>query len=101
MPRNATIGIDVGGTKLLFVLFDDTFKPIEEIKIRTPKEKKSEFTEAIVEFVKKLGQSAAKQDLEVTAVGVGCSGKVDPETGFVHNSPNIPALHNFSFEKTL
>jgi predicted NBD/HSP70 family sugar kinase len=39
MARLGTIGIDIGGTKIMFGLFDEKFRAIAEIKIKTQSNK--------------------------------------------------------------
>jgi predicted NBD/HSP70 family sugar kinase len=35
MSKRGAIGIDIGGTKSLFALFDEKFNVVEEIKLKT------------------------------------------------------------------
>jgi len=100
-PRRGAIGIDVGGTKLLFALFDESFGLIRQIKIKTPKEKKKDFVQGLVESFDELSHEAGKKGFEIAAIGVGCAGSVDHKNGIVHSSPNIPAIKDFSFAKAL
>src|SRR5262245_4328326 len=98
--KRASIGIDVGGTKSLFVLFDSSFKVVDEIKIKTPKEKES-FVRSVNVCIGKLIDTSAAKQLRVTALGVGCAGTIDTKKGIVRTSPNLPALENFSFEQAI
>src|SRR5438128_9764115 len=101
MPKHGSIGIDVGGTKTLFALFDSAFDLLEEIKIETPAARKQDFAKGVNESVKALMQEASARRLKIAAVGVGCAGSVNTKTGVVKSSPNIPVLKNFSFREAL
>lgn len=101
MAKSGTIGIDVGGTKTLFALFDGDFRPLEEIKIKTPTDERTAFSRAIRENVGALVQEAKRGKMKVSAIGVGCAGHIEVETGIVRFSPNIPQLKDFSFRQAL
>lgn len=97
------IGIDIGGTKSLFGLFDEKFALLEEIKAPThaPKGGGRAFRTMVRKSVKKLVARAKTRGLAVRAVGVGCAGSVDPEKGRVRLSPNVRFLKDFSFKDAL
>src|SRR2546421_6343711 len=93
------IGIDVGGTKTRFDVFDDSFRIVHSIKIKTPKEA-DDFESSIKDSVKALLKKASGR-LLVSGIGVGFAGPVDPKKGTVVEALNLPALAGFSFKKTL
>ena len=101
MKREGAIGIDVGGTKMLFSLFDSGFALKDQIKLQTPKKSRSEFQRALLDSVAKLSRSATKRKIEITAIGIGCAGSIDTAEGLVRNSPNLPKISNFSFTDAL
>jgi glucokinase len=100
MPKAAAIGIDVGGTKTLFALFDDSFELVDSIKERTETEKDA-FTSNLTAKVSGLLKKADKSGLTVKALGAGVAGDVHTDKGLVRSAPNIPALEDFSFKKAL
>jgi len=101
MQKSGSIGIDVGGTKTLFALFNDQFQVLEEVKVRTVGTTQTAFAKTLKESVASLLKKASKQRVTVSAIGVGCAGSVDPEKGVVNSAPNIPALDRFSFNDAL
>jgi glucokinase len=101
MRKQGVIGIDVGGTKTLFVLFDERFRLIEKIKVKTPARDKADFVRLLTRSFARLAEKASRKGMKVSAVGVGCAGSIDPRTGVVRSAANIPALENFSFRKEL
>jgi glucokinase len=96
MPRRATIGIDIGGTKTLFALFDEKFNVIEEVKVKTEADKgEKAFTEKLAESLRLLLRVAGKKSLSVLTVGIGCAGVTDPRKGTMKLAPNIPFLEGY------
>ena len=97
------IGIDIGGTKSLFALFDEKFALLEEIKQPTHADKGGgrAFRTMFRASVKELLRHAKKRGLAVRAIGVGCAGLIDHEKARVRVSPNVKFLKGFSFRKAL
>src|SRR4051812_34731722 len=101
MPKDGCIGVDVGGTKILFELFDSKFKSIESIKVKTPGDDKAEFTDTFVESIQRLVKKARQHRIVVSAVGIGCAGTADTANGTIVISHNIPAVNGYSFANVL
>jgi glucokinase len=101
LARFASVGIDIGGSKSLFVLLDPALKPIQAIKIKTRCENERDFTKSITAPVQTLLKQAHRDGFEVSAIGIGCAGTVDPAKNTVKVSPNIPALQGYSFTAAL
>ena len=96
-----SIGIDIGGTKTLFALFDPKFEPLEEIKIKTgdiPSAK--EFKEVLTEHLTTLTKKAAKSELSLAGVGIGCAGSLHGD-GSVKTSSNIRFLEGFQLRSVV
>src|SRR2546427_1486141 len=75
MAKLGSIGIDVGGTKTRFALFDEKFKLVEQVKIKTQDSKNAkDFTSAVDESLDALLEKSEKDHLRVESVGVGCAG---------------------------
>ncbi len=102
MPKRGTIGIDIGGTKMLFALFDEKFAVIDEIKLKTQPDKGEKlFTQSLNESIEALMKLARKKELVLVGVGVGCAGAVDPDKGTMRGSLNIPFLKGYPFRTKL
>jgi glucokinase len=101
--RNATLGIDIGGTKSLYALFDDSFEIVAQEKLRTHPDKGGVkgFGREMRKAVEALMEEADKRRLEVRAVGVGCAGDIDMREGVVRSSPNIAFLRDYPFRARL
>ena len=99
MPRKtanprATIGIDIGGTKSLYALFDESFEVIAEKKLRTHPGKggRPAFTREMAGAIRSLLAQARKSKVEVRCVGVGCAGDIDLKRGVIRASPNLEKI---------
>lgn len=101
--RRATLGIDIGGTKSLFALFDDRFEIVAEEKLRTHPDRGAAraFTRNLRDVVGRLMREAQRRELRVRAVGVGCAGDIDMREGVVRSSPNIAFLGEYPFRARL
>src|ERR1700689_5194850 len=94
--KTYSIGIDVGGTKILVGLLDRNFRLIAEIKNKTKPEKGERyFLKTIVDSVQQALRDGHVGRSEVIAAGVGCPGFIDPDRGFIKASPNIPFLRSY------
>ena len=96
MERWATIGLDLGGTKVLAALFDDRFRPITTTLHQTkPEGGLKRFASKLDESVRSLSALARRRGLRLRAVGAGCAGFVDSATGVLMSCPNIPFIDHF------
>lgn len=94
--RTLTIGVDVGGTKVLGVALDPSGSVLSQARAATPLPRHSERDDSASKGVIEAIATVAKgllDDLgggEMVAVGVGIPGLVDSE-GTMHFAPNLPA----------
>jgi glucokinase len=87
---SATVGIDLGGTKVQAAVLDDEGKVIGQGRTKTPtKGGPSDVVDAIGAAVKDALKSAKA---DVGAVGIGTPGAVDPDTGHVTGAANLPGF---------
>ncbi|MBI3298870.1 MAG: ROK family protein [Elusimicrobia bacterium] len=92
----ASIGIDLGGTKLLAALFDERMRPVKVVRIRTrPEGGRRRFSEALAWCVRRLIRRGERDGRRLTAIGAGCAGVVDAERGLLVGSPNIPFIDRY------
>lgn len=100
--RSYSIGIDIGGTKVLTALVDAQFRILSEIKLKTKPEKgEQSFLKEIdgaVDFVMSEAKVSRK---EISGIGVGCPGFVDPVRGTIGDSPNIPFLKKYPLARQI
>jgi glucokinase len=95
-PRKFTVGIDVGGTKILAALCDARFRILSVVKMKSKPEKgRGRFLSDLADSVGTVIKEGGAARSEVLAVGVGCPGLVDPAKGKISASPNLPFLAGF------
>ncbi|MBE0449735.1 MAG: ROK family protein [Clostridia bacterium] len=91
------IGLDIGGTKILGVLYDEKGNPIIKRKKKT---KASEGLDVVMEQIfKVVDELLEDKSLELIGIGAGIPGLVTDE-GIITFSPNIP-LRDFNLKKIL
>jgi glucokinase len=100
--KRHSIGIDVGGTKILASLFDERFRLLAELKLKTRTDKGLDhFIDDLVESVRFILKKARVDPDEVAGIGIGCPGFINESRGVIVNSPNIPFLKGFALADRL
>ena len=87
------IGIDIGGTKMMAVLFDGE-RVIEEYILATPKDSVEHFTIMVSALIEPLFELAKKSKVNISGIGIGIAGVIDYKTRKVLISPNIEVIEN-------
>lgn len=89
--KKYSIGIDLGGTKILAGLVEkQSGKVISEVKNKTKKEKgNKKIGEKILETLNELLSSASCSKDEISSIGLGLAGQVDREKGILINAVNL------------
>jgi glucokinase len=102
MGRWGSVGVDLGGTKVLAVLFDEEFKVVAQELHRTqPDRGLDRFTRRLSTSVAKLVRAARERRIQLRGVGAGCAGFVDAKSGLLTSSPNVPFIRDFPLSSTL
>lgn len=94
-PPEITLGIDLGGTKILAAVVDEQGRILGEAKRKTRAERG---VDDVIERIAKTAQEAvANAHLDMTAiaaVGIGAPGVADHLTGVLEFAPNLPDWTN-------
>ena len=90
------IGVDIGGTKMMAVLFDGE-KVIEDYVLATPKDSVDHFVIMLGALLDPLFEIVYKNKGIVEGVGIGIAGVIDFKTRRVLISPNIPVIEDVDF----
>ena len=94
--KKCLMGIDIGGTKCMFVLFDRDMNVIKRVKHKTRADQgRKRFMQALTEAITKLLETVKKKHLELIAVGVGCAGRINSNGGSIELCPNIKFLEGY------
>lgn len=88
---NYSIGIDLGGTKILTAIVDkETGEVISSVKKKTKKDKGIEkIITKIINSIKEVLEASNKSINEIDNIGIGAAGQVDRENGIIINAPNL------------
>jgi glucokinase len=98
MPEDSellTLGIDLGGTKILTAVTDSQGKVLSRDHSITPATKGHE---AVIQSILDSAHAALEQAgvtiSEISVVGIGAPGISNPEAGILFTSPNLPGWRN-------
>jgi glucokinase len=99
--KRYTIGFDLGGTKMLSVVFDADYKVIAQEKARTPPDgDPAVILEAMDATVRKSLKTAGIAFDRVNCAGIGVPSPVDRAAGIVISTPNM-GLFQYPMKKEL
>lgn len=85
------IAVDIGGTHMRAAVYEpDNTQPIAHQRLETHTEEPG-----VYERMETLIAAIWPKDSEVMAIGVASPGPLDPHTGYVLKTPNIPEWQNF------
>jgi glucokinase len=87
MPKNALVGVDVGGTKTAIVVSLQPPSVLERIEFPTKPAKGPE--PALLLIQKGIRDLLAKHRLKAAAIGVSCGGPLDHIRGIIQAPPNL------------
>lgn len=94
--RALTMGIDLGGSKILTAIVDPQGGMLSSDEGITPA---TQGREAIVQSILDSAYHALKQGgvtiSEILTIGIGAAGISNPEAGILFSSPHLPGLRNF------
>jgi glucokinase len=84
-----SLGIDLGGTKILAAVVEAEGHMLSCDQSLTPVGQEA-VIQAITQSIRRALEEADISSSELTAVGVGAAGLSNPQTGVVYTSPNLP-----------
>lgn len=100
--KKYSIGIDLGGTKILIGLVEkESGKVVSHIKKKTKKEKGPEnIVRKMVEGVEELLEESGKSFTEISSIGIGSAGQIDRKNGIIIGAPNLDC-YNLNLKEIL
>lgn len=89
--KKYSIGIDLGGTKILIALVDrNTGEVLEHVKKKTKKDKgPKNIIRKILEGIEELIENSGKTFDEISSIGVGAAGQIDRKNGVIIAAANL------------
>jgi len=83
-------GFDLGGTKMLVVLYDDQFQPIAKKRRKTRGSEGADSGMGRIESTIEKALAEAQVDPKrLAGIGIGCPGPVDMDNGRILEAPNL------------
>jgi glucokinase len=90
-----TLGVDLGGTKIMTAVVDSQGTMLSHEKHTTPAAQgKDAVIQAIVESVHQVIARTGIEIADLTAIGIGVPGPSNPQTGILFSAPNLPGWHD-------
>ncbi len=90
------VGIDIGGTKIAYGLFDEKRNLLQKKQTASDDKKEAEeFFSPVIDMIHEFMQEAEKQGGSVEGIGIGITGFVDFEKGALTRTASLPKLNNF------
>lgn len=98
--KKYSIGIDLGGTKILIALIDrESGKVLEYVKKKTKKEKGAKkITRKLIEGIEELLEGKNPDD--ISSIGVGAAGQTDRKNGIITAAANL-GCYNLNIKEIL
>ncbi|MCA9436012.1 MAG: ROK family protein, partial [Candidatus Omnitrophica bacterium] len=90
-----TIGIDVGGTKIYSILVDSSNNILAISKKKTKKGTPDFVLERTKGCLEDLLEKGGLQASDISGIGVGFPGPLDPDQGIVFEATNLPEWDHF------
>ena len=89
--KKYSIGIDLGGTKILIALVDrNTGEVLEHVKKKTKKDKgPKNIIRKMLEGIEELIENSGKTFDEISSIGVGAAGQIDRKNGVIIAAANL------------
>lgn len=89
--KKYSIGIDLGGTKILIALVDrNTGEVLNHIKKKTKKDKgPKNIIKKMLEGIEELIEESGKAIDDISSIGVGAAGQIDRQSGVLISAANL------------
>ena len=96
-----TVGIDLGGTNIVAGVVDKDYNIIARAECKTSIPRpESEVCDSMAAIVKEAVKKAKLKMDDISHIGIGVPGAVNPETKIVETSPNL-LFHNWEVSKMM
>ena len=90
MDAKYWVGGDLGGTKLLVGLFDDSLKLVGVVKAKTPAVSQGDgIKDLIIQLIKQVLSENLPEGEQLAGICVAVPGPLDLKDGLVLDTPNI------------
>ena len=102
MAESYNLCLDIGGTKVLGVVFNSKKEIVYRLKKKTKAggDSSENVEEVIINVVRELINTSGIKKSDIHAIAAGAPGVIDQETGIVLFSPNLP-WRNYNIKKPI
>ena len=100
MAESYNLCLDIGGTKVLGVIFNSKKEIVYRLKKKTKAGGNSSVEEVIINVAKELINTSGIKKSDIHAIAAGAPGVINQETGVVLFSPNLP-WRNYNIRKPI
>lgn len=102
MSNSLALGVDLGGTKILGLIVDETGHIHGEQSVPTPVGDAESLLQALTGLVNKLTRQCEDEALgTILGLGVGAPGPLNPSEGLIYTMPNLPGMDNYPLAEAL
>jgi glucokinase len=89
-PTHVWIGFDLGGTKMMAVVFDDQHKILGKKRRKTREKSKDGVSlQRLAETIEMALEDANLENVVIAGIGAGCPGPLDLKKGVILEAPNL------------
>jgi glucokinase len=89
-PERCWVGFDLGGTKMMATVFDESFRPVGRKRRKTKGADGAKVgMERVLETIHDALREAGRSPEALRGIGIGCPGTVDLERGHIVDSANL------------
>ncbi len=89
-PDRCWVGFDLGGTKMMATVFDETFRPLGRKRRKTKGADGARVgMDRVLETIHDALREAGRTPESLRGIGIGCPGTVDLEKGHIVDSANL------------
>lgn len=85
--HEAIVGMDIGGTKMMAVVYDQNFNKLGVSRKKSRDKKNGDSEGRVVTVIREAIQDAGNPGIK--GIGVGAPGPLDPHTGIIIDTPNL------------
>lgn len=87
---NVWVGFDLGGTKMLAVVYDENFKALGKAKQKTlGYQGQRAGLRRMIDVINEALADADVSSANLAGIGVGCPGPINPKSGILIEAPNL------------
>ena len=93
--KKYSVGIDLGGTKILTALVDRTTgEVLGTVKKKTKKDKgPKNIVRKMIESIEELFEETLVNKDEISSIGIGAAGQIDRKNGIIIGAPNLDCYY--------